>query len=135
MSGLLQPDSPAGRLLVDLVSGQSIALEAAGDEPSVAVGRFRFSAAALRWGNARLIAAAADVSGTVLIDEVGPLELAGGGLRDGVDAMLARSGGETLLVVRETLVEDARRTLGLRQARLIGVAEWPHAAQAGMAIP
>ena len=111
-------------------------LEAAdSDEPSVAVGRFRLSAPALRWGNMRLIEAAAEARGTVLIDEIGPLELSGIGLRDGVDAVLARPHGETLLVVRELLVEEARRRLGLPHARLIAAADWPHAGQPGKAAP
>ncbi len=116
VTGVLSPDGPDGRIFVDLATGESIAMENPDpDEPVQAIGRFRFRSAAFDWANARLLAAA-NGPGTVIVDEVGPLELDGGGLRQGVAATLARPDGRTILVVRETLVDDVRRTLDIPHA-------------------
>lgn len=118
VAGVLSPDGPDGRIFVDLATGESIGMENPGPDESVqAIGRFRFRGAAFEWANARLIAAAAG-AGTIVIDEVGPLELGGGGLRSGVTAALARTDGRTILVVREALVGDVRRAFDLPHAEI-----------------
>lgn len=116
VAGVLSPDGPDGRTFVDPATGESIAMENPDpDEPVQAIGRFRFRTAAFDWANARLLVTAKG-PGTIVIDEVGPLELAGGGLRAGVAAALARSDGRTILVVRETLLGDVRRAFSIPHA-------------------
>ncbi len=72
--------------------------------------------AARRW----IRRAAAGDASTVLIDEVGPLELAGGGLAGAVRDALRRAGGkEIVLVVREGLLEAALRAFPVGRHRLL----------------
>ena len=133
VAGLLQPDGPDGRLFVDVATGEAEPLEPVGaGEGAVAVGRFRFRAAAFDWANARLAAAAR--AGWLLVDEVGPLELRGEGLRPGLDAALARPGG-MLLVVREALVADVRAAFGLQDARVVPASGWPQVGQGAIGAP
>ena len=47
----------------------------------------------------------------IVVDEFGPLELAGGGLRQETEDVW-RSGRDVLLVVRESIAEEAMRALG-----------------------
>lgn len=120
VAGLLSPDGPGGRIFLDLATADTMAMEGPGaDEAVVMVGRFRFRAAAFDWANARLRKAAEDARETTLVvDEVGPLELAGGGLRPGVLVALARTQGRVILVVRAPLVEAVRRGFGIDQAEI-----------------
>ena len=134
-AGLLQPDGPDGRLFVDIATGEAEPLEPVGPgEGAVAVGRFRFRAAAFDWANARLVAAARESAAWLLVDEVGPLELRGEGLRPGLDAALARPGG-MLLVVRDTLVADVRAAFGLQDARVVPASGWPQVGQGAIGAP
>lgn len=112
--GVLSPDGPGGRRFFDLTTGKSVPMENPGPgEKEIAVGRFRFRAAAFSWANARVIDAASDTRATLVIDEVGPLELGGGGLVPGLQAALDRAHGRLVLVVRELLVNDVRRAFGI----------------------
>ncbi len=131
VAGLLSPDGPDGRHFVDLVSGESVPMEARADEPEmVAVGRFRFRAAAFDWANERLFAAASDVRRPIIvIDEIGPIELRGEGLRPGLEAALARLDSPLVLVVRESLVDAVRQAFAIPQASLFTTETWPQAGQ------
>ena len=73
--------------------------------------RFAFSPDGLALGHAALgeDARGADV---VVIDEVGPFELSGGGWADALDALAATSSGAMLLVVREAVVDAVRSRWG-----------------------
>lgn len=105
MGGVLALKTPQGRRFHDLWTGEEMAKEPAADgEPVIAVGRFRFRAAAFAWAGRRIAAAVAAGADLVVIDEVGPLEQRGEGLADALDALppgLAR-----VLLVRSGL-EDA----------------------------
>lgn len=126
VAGLLSPDGPGGRIFVDLSTGETEAMERPQESEAVlTVGRFRFRAAAFDWGNARLVAAAEQtIRSTIVVDEVGPLELAGSGLRVGVEAALARSRGRVVLVVRRPLVDTVRRTFGISHAEMVAGIGW-----------
>jgi nucleoside-triphosphatase THEP1 len=67
------------------------------------MGRFRFSADGLALGRTALARAARSQDRLVIVDEVGPLELAGHGWASTLDRLANRT-GYTLLVVRRPLV-------------------------------
>lgn len=115
VAGLLSPDGPEGRSFVDVVGGARMAMENPDpDEPVLTVGRFRFRAAAFDWANARLIAAAADPRhASIIVDEVGPLELAHSGLWPSIGAVVGRPAGDAILVVRAHLVRAVSDALAL----------------------
>lgn len=130
VAGLLSPDGPEGRSFVDLVTGERMAMTAGTDEAqAVAVGRFRFRTEAFAWANTRLTAAAAGPRPIIVIDEIGPLELRGAGLQAGLQAALARAEGRLILVVRETLVEEVKRSFSITHAESFTTESWPHAWQ------
>ena len=99
------------------------------------MGRFRFRAEAFAWANARLRGAAEAGKGLVAIDEIGPLELDGGGLRGGLTAVLERPRGTAVLVVRDAMVGRVIEHFGLDQARVIAAADWPHSGQMPTGVP
>ena len=73
------------------------------------IGPFVFSDDALAQGRRALKASAtADV---VVVDEIGPLELAGGGWSEEVKWLLRESNAVMVLVVREGLVDEIRQWL------------------------
>ncbi len=80
----------------------------AGGQDSFVFGPFRFQTGAFRTAAAHLDALAADPGiDTLLIDEIGPLELAGGGHADVLDRLL-RSDKELVLCVRSACLEAVR---------------------------
>lgn len=107
VGGVLAPAVfQAGRCVgydaVDLATGQSAPLArlaVGGDER---VGRFGFLAAGLALGRVALAKAAAADPGLVVVDEVGPLELAGGGWAAHLEK-LTRRAGLTVFTVRVAL--------------------------------
>ncbi len=131
VGGVLSPDGPEGRFFLDLATGDTRAMEHPGpQEEAIVVGRFRFRAAAFEWANARLSEAAwpprhdSPRSGVIAIDEIGPLELRGGGLRSGLEAALRQRPSDVLLVVREQLVGDVVREFGLDHAEVVSEIGW-----------
>ena len=101
VAGLLAPSIYRdGRLIgfdaLDLRSGVRSPLAVRRDEPGE-VGPFHFLEEGLRLGSQALDVAAADGADLVMVDEFGPLELAGRGWRAAVDALV--HAGRTLLVV------------------------------------
>lgn len=81
------------------------------DPPGIEFRRFFFSPEGLAFANAVLARAAQDAR-VVIVDEVGPLELTGGGLAPGVQAAL-RSPAFLVLSVRPWLVGEVLAWAGL----------------------
>ncbi len=83
--------------------------------------RFAFSAEGLALGHKALgeDARGADV---VVIDEVGPFELSGGGWADALDALVATPAGAMLLVVRESVVDAVKAKWGSAESVVFDVA-------------
>jgi nucleoside-triphosphatase THEP1 len=108
--GVLSPDVDGRRVLQNARTGERIPWQKeTSDNPAdVRIGRFVFDAQAFDTAMGWLDAAVADPAiRYVVLDEVGPLELAGGGW----DAWLRRAlpirpEKELILVVREALVSD-----------------------------
>jgi nucleoside-triphosphatase THEP1 len=97
-----EADRCVGYDVVDLMTGHSARL-AALDGPGVEqVGRFHFLADGLALGRAALDNAAESCPRLVIVDEVGPLELAGRGWAAHLDQLAGRP-GFTLFTVRRNL--------------------------------
>lgn len=79
--------------------------------PGIPFRRFFFSPDGLAFANAAL-ARAAQEADVIVADEVGPLELSGGGLGPGLLAAL-QSRAFLVLTVRPSLVDDVRAWAGL----------------------
>lgn len=73
-------------------------------------GPFYFIPEALE--QARAIIAAARPEELLVVDEVGPLELAGGGVWRALEAVISRPGLRLLVVVREDLLDEVVARLG-----------------------
>lgn len=91
-----------GYRVIDLTTGRSATLATLAGPGAEQVGRFHFTAEGLTLGRTALNEAAGSPLDLVVVDEVGPLELAGGGWSEPVDRLLGRVGG-TLLTVRRSL--------------------------------
>lgn len=101
----------------DLGSGEERPL-CSREPPGIPFRRFFFSPEGLEFANQVLTEAAeAEV---VLVDEVGPLELGGGGFAPGLRAAL-RSRAFLVLTVRPSLLEEVRRWAGVPEAPLLGL--------------
>jgi nucleoside-triphosphatase THEP1 len=106
VAGVLALKAPAGRQFLDLVTGDQVALEhPAKNEVAVPVGRFQFRQAAFDWAVDRIEQSLGQV-GSVVIDEVGPLELRGAGFTPLLDRLANDHPGiQRVLLVRTGLVE------------------------------
>lgn len=125
MAGILSPDGPLGRRFVDLAGGDTVEMERPEPgEDSVQVGRFVVRQAAFDWAEARLTRAAeGQGASTLVVDEIGPLELQGRGLARALRSLLERSSVDLVLVVRETLLDRVIAEFGLEQPALLDL---PH---------
>lgn len=114
VAGILAPAvHQAGRCVgyevVDLATGGSTRL-ATVDGPGVEqVGRFHFLAEGLALGRAALEQALELPPRLLIVDEVGPLELAGGGWSEQLDRLADRPGFTLLVVRRELATQVAQR--------------------------
>lgn len=154
VDGILAPVVGGHRHLLHIPTGTMRDLEDFSDgAPAVTVRRFTFNAGVFAWARNCLLGAVtppsppADRVRWIIVDEVGPLELSGGGLEPavsellrvvgfgrghtpypgGVGDSLAGSPGDSLrvvLVIREDLVDDALMHLGLPPT---GVPRFPFA--------
>ncbi len=103
--GLWDKDERAGFDLADLFSGSRTPLARRGPGGAVRAGPFRFEAAGLAAGAAAFAPEKVSAAGAVFIDELGPLELEGGGWAAQLGGLLGTDGPPLVLVVREELLE------------------------------
>jgi len=87
------------------------------DPPGIPFRRFFFSPDGLAFANAALERASQEAD-VVVVDEVGPLELAGEGFTPGLRVALA-SGAFLVLTVRPSLVDRVRTQAGLAEAAVV----------------
>ena len=92
-----------GYEVVDLATGQSTRLATTAGSGVEQTGRFHFLAEGLTLGRAALERTIEPAPELVIVDEVGQLELKGGGWSRQVDQLAADRSGLTLLVVRREL--------------------------------
>lgn len=112
--GLLEDGRRTGFDIINLATGESAQLareHAGGAAPRAQWSRFSFAEDGLALGLQALGSEAlgADV---VLVDEVGPFELAGGGWAASLDCLVRDHPGVIVLVVRSSIVEEVRRRWG-----------------------
>lgn len=103
---LVQDGKTVGYLVQDLQSGRGASLCSL-DPPGFRFRHFFFSPEALAFANAVLTQAARQAE-VIVLDELGPLELSGGGFAPGLRLSLS-STAFLLLGVRPHLVEEVRR--------------------------
>jgi nucleoside-triphosphatase THEP1 len=112
--GVIAGGRKAGFNLVDLSSGETVQLcsENVGDEQAVQRwGRFEFRREGLAFGREALTANATNAD-VLVVDEVGPLELGGGGWAETLDLAVSSFAGPILLVVRHALVDAVKSRWG-----------------------
>jgi len=113
-AGLLEDGRRTGFDIVNLATGESARLareSTGGAAPHAQWSRFSFSDVGLALGR-RALGADSLGADVVLVDEVGPFELAGGGWAPALDD-LARDGTRPLImVVRSSIVDAVRRRWG-----------------------
>ena len=106
VAGVLALKAPTGRQFMDIMTGDQVALEhPAEDEVAIPVGRFLFRQAAFDWAVER-IEQSLQQAGSVIIDEVGPLELRGAGFAPLLDRLAQDHPAlQRVLLVRTGLIE------------------------------
>jgi nucleoside-triphosphatase THEP1 len=106
VAGVLALKAPTGRRFLDIATGDEVALEhPAEDEVAVPVGRFQFRQAAFDWAVDR-IGQSLGQAGSIVIDEVGPLELGGAGFAPLLDRLADDHPGiQRVLLVRTGLID------------------------------
>jgi len=112
--GLLEGSRRAGFDIIDLGSGQSAALareDPSVDGPHARWSRFAFSPDGLALGQ-RALGPVAYANDVVVVDEVGPFELAGGGWASALDRLAGDYTGVVVLVVRASIVDAVRARWG-----------------------
>lgn len=72
---------------------------------------------------ARSLIRTADPAEVLIVDEVGPLELAGGGVWPALREVVFKPGMKALLVAREEILEDLSRLLGAPMPLIIDVCD------------
>jgi len=124
VDGVLAPVIHGHRHIVHIASGESRDLEEhALQVPDQQIGRFTFRADVFAWAHSILLGAAAHLAEGcwLVVDEIGPLELAGRGLEPAVSSIL-ESGLQTrahiVLVVREHLVDRVLAHFGVSPAEV-----------------
>jgi len=128
VAGLLAPALYDGRRLtsfdvLDLHSGarELLARQKTGATES---GPFNFIPRGQHLGRKALTGTAAKSADLVIVDEFGPVELAGGGWRKSVDWLLVSSQAVVLLVVRDELAEKVKLLYSKFASRILTAANY-----------
>lgn len=115
VAGLLAPSIYTnGRLTgfdaVNIVTGDRMPLaERKQIKQTAEVGEFTFSKAGLKFGQNALDTTSVKSADLIIVDEFGPLELAGNGWRKNVDSILSRTNILLLLAVRDQIIDKVKK--------------------------
>ncbi|WP_431284730.1 hypothetical protein ACQW02_07950 [Humitalea sp. 24SJ18S-53] len=116
IGGVVSPQEGATRWFRDLRDLAAVPMDASAEAPEEAVqivGRFRFRASAFRWAAVRMENALGDERlGTIVLDEIGPLELRGLGFAPWLPGWIDGYAPRLLLVVRDSVVQDVADRFG-----------------------
>ena len=125
-AGFLTPEGARGRRIVRLDEEADLPFEAGPAQgPAQVVGRFRILDSAFEAGARWLREGLRRKASWLILDEIGPLEMAGGGFhaifREVLET-LARDGESTrlLVVMRDSVADEAAARYGLEFAPRIG---------------
>jgi nucleoside-triphosphatase THEP1 len=116
-----------GYEVIDLATGQSTRLATTAGAGVEQAGRFHFLAEGLVLGRAALERTIEAAPQLVIVDEVGQLELEGGGWSRQVDQLAAERSGLTLLVVRRQLAARVAQRWSLPPGPCYDLAQGPGA--------
>ena len=100
----------------DLLTGEEMPL-CSREPPGIRFRRFFFSPVGLRFAREAILRAVREAE-VLVVDEVGPWELEGGGFAPALEKGL-ETGTPLILTVRPHLVEVALKEFGLRRARVL----------------
>ena len=118
VGGILSPVIKGKRHFVDIRSNEMKLMESSEDETeTLNIGRYKFSLKAFEWANQILINCVNKNYETIVIDEIGPLELQGKGFATTLKLFLNNEDikSDLLLVVRESLVNDVLNYFGIKK--------------------
>lgn len=108
----------------DLLSRDESLLAQQGATGEVKVGNFSFTMEGVELGRRALERALAEDVDLLIVDEVGPLELKGGGWAPLLDRLHTRTRGITIWVVRPELVAEVQRRYPLFAEGMVVEADW-----------
>lgn len=124
VGGFLTPDIDGIRQLYHISKNIYIPFEAKPNEPSVSIGKFKFSQAAFDYGNHLLINALQYHEKYLIVDEAGKLELQEKGFHMGIQLIIQYIQNhpgtyKLLIVVRDSLLEDMIKQYRIQNAAVI----------------
>lgn len=127
--GILQPRINGVKYLVDVVTGGKRRLgldNHLSDEKVITIGTYVFSEETFLWGKEKLSEATLTTNNLFIIDEIGPLELAGSGLEPVLSEIIFKGIAlekKLLLVIRPKLIEEVKNKYGIINAVVIHYGE------------
>lgn len=119
IAGFICPDENESRMLLDLKSGKKyqFQIEKPENPDDVSIGKYCFSGDTFKKAGEILNDIKYDFTGTLIIDEIGKLELNGNGLEPALSKCLERlrnSNAQIILVVRDYLLDEVLRKYDLQ---------------------
>jgi nucleoside-triphosphatase len=118
-AGILSPVINGKRHFLNISSNEMKLMESSEEETeTLNIGRYKFSAKAFEWANKILIDCTNKKYETIIIDEIGPLELQGKGFAETLKFFLIHNEikSDLLLVIRENLANQVLHYFGIRKA-------------------
>jgi nucleoside-triphosphatase THEP1 len=103
--GILTPDINGKRVFMDVHTRETFHMEAQQGEVALNIGRFSFSKSSFSKAIS-IIRHSIRKDGWLIIDEIGPLEMAGQGFHDLLKEVLENRQNKLLIVVREPLTDE-----------------------------
>ena len=119
--GILTPIINGQRVFLNIATGEIFPMEAFEEEATLAVGKYLFSKESFLKATTILTQALKQKEGTLMLDEVGPLELRGSGFYKIVREMVADKNSllEKMVVVRESILQDVIHFFQIKNYRII----------------
>lgn len=125
-AGILSPVINNKRMFYNIANPIFFDMEASGNENTLAIGKYLFTAAAFERAG-EILSAAADKNDIafLVVDEIGPLEIKQQkGLYNYFKKILSSPRHYTLIaVIRQGLVEEALHHFNIKQAQVLNIAE------------
>lgn len=119
--GIITPVVNGKRMFQDLSSGEMFLMEAGGIENIFLVGRYKFSEAAFAKANEILEKGLNKKAGTLILDEVGPLELKGQGFYGIMQKIVADRNAnlKKIIVVREQIADNVIEVFKIKNVQFL----------------